>query len=295
MDSSDVISIKSGRHPIVEKALPAGSFVPNDTELSASQPKAGQLHIITGPNMAGKSTYLRQVGLIVLLAQMGSFVPAKSAKIGIVDRIFTRVGAQDEIAAGRSTFLIEMNETANILNNATPKSLILLDEVGRGTSTFDGLSIAWAVAEFIHNRPELGSRTLFATHYHQLTQLAEALPRVKNFQAAVRETEEEVTFLRKIIPGGCDDSYGIYVAKLAGVPKEVILRSQEVLVELEAKHPININVTAKRTTPKFLGQLSLFSSEEEKALKELREIGTDKLTPLEALKKIAELKDRLRS
>jgi DNA mismatch repair protein MutS len=291
VDDSDVISIKSGRHPIVEKALPAGSFVPNDTELSAS---GRQLHIITGPNMAGKSTYLRQVGLIALLAQIGSFVPAKSARIGVVDRIFTRVGAQDEIAAGRSTFLIEMNETANILNNATPKSLILLDEVGRGTSTFDGLAIAWAVAEFIHNRPELGSRALFATHYHQLTQLADALPRVKNFQAAVRETEDEVTFLRKIIPGGCDDSYGIYVAKLAGVPKEVILRSQEVLTELEAKHPININVTAKTTTPRFLGQLSLFSSEEEKALKELREIDIDKLVPLEALRKLAELKEKLR-
>jgi DNA mismatch repair protein MutS len=293
VDDSDVISIKGGRHPIVERALPTGSFVPNDTELSASQPRAGQLHIITGPNMAGKSTYLRQVGLIVLLAQIGSFVPAKTARIGTVDRIFTRVGAQDEIAAGRSTFLIEMNETANILNNATPKSLILLDEVGRGTSTFDGLAIAWAVTEFIHNRPELGSRTLFATHYHQLTQLAEALPRVKNFQAAVRETEDEVTFLRKIIPGGCDDSYGIYVAKLAGVPKEVILRSQEVLVELEAKHPINMNVTAKRTTPRFLGQLSLFSSVEEKVLKELREINSDKLTPLEALRKLSELTDKL--
>jgi len=292
MDDSDVISIKGGRHAIVEKALPAGSFVPNDTELSAS---GWQLHIVTGPNMAGKSTYLRQVGLIVLLAQIGSFVPAKSAQIGIVDRIFTRVGAQDEIAAGRSTFLIEMNETANILNNATPKSLILLDEVGRGTSTFDGLAIAWAVTEFIHNRPELGSRTLFATHYHQLTQLAEALPRVKNFQAAVRETEDDVTFLRKIIPGGCDDSYGIYVAKLAGVPREVILRSQEVLAELEAKHPININVTAKKTTPKFLGQLSLFSSEEEKVLKQLRELDSDKLTPLEALRKIAELKDKLQA
>ncbi|KPJ49909.1 MAG: hypothetical protein AMJ41_02125 [candidate division Zixibacteria bacterium DG_27] len=292
MDDSDVISIKGGRHAIVEKALPAGSFVPNDTELSAS---GWQLHIVTGPNMAGKSTYLRQVGLIVLLAQIGSFVPAKSAQIGIVDRIFTRVGAQDEIAAGRSTFLIEMNETANILNNATPKSLILLDEVGRGTSTFDGLAIAWAVTEFIHNRPELGSRTLFATHYHQLTQLAEALPRVKNFQAAVRETEDDVTFLRKIIPGGCDDSYGIYVAKLAGVPREVILRSQEVLAELEAKHPININVTAKKTTPKFLGQLSLFSSEEEKVLKALKEIDSDKLTPLEALRKIAELKDKLQA
>jgi DNA mismatch repair protein MutS len=295
VDDSDVISIKSGRHPIVEKALPSGSFVPNNTELSASQPRAGQLHIITGPNMAGKSTYLRQVGLIALLAQMGSFVPAKSARIGIVDRIFTRVGAQDEIAAGRSTFLIEMNETANILNNASPKSLILLDEVGRGTSTFDGLAIAWAVTEFIHNRPELGSRTLFATHYHQLTQLADALPRVKNFQAAVRETEDEVTFLRKIIPGGCDDSYGIYVAKLAGVPKEVILRSQEVLIELEAKHPININVTAKRTTPKFLGQLSLFSSEEERVLKELKEVDSDKLTPLQALKKLAGLKEKLQA
>lgn len=231
LTSDDVILISKGRHPVVERTLVNGSFVPNDAYLSN---KDAQLIILTGPNMSGKSTYLRQVALIVLLAQAGSFVPADSATIGLVDRIFTRVGAQEDLAAGQSTFMVEMTETANILNNATPSSLIILDEIGRGTSTYDGLSIARAVAEYIHNHPGVGAKTLFATHYHEMVGLARFLPRVKNFNVAVVEEEGKVIFLRKIIPGGADRSYGIHVAQLAGLPRSVVHRAQEVLAELES-------------------------------------------------------------
>ncbi|RMF61426.1 MAG: DNA mismatch repair protein MutS, partial [Calditrichaeota bacterium] len=231
IDDGTKIIIKEGRHPVVEKLLPYGeAFIPNDTFLDNDEE---QVCILTGPNMAGKSTYLRQVGLIVLLAQMGSFVPAKQAKIGVVDKIFTRVGASDNLAGGESTFLVEMNETANILNNATERSLILLDEIGRGTSTFDGLSIAWAVAEYLHNSPSVAAKTIFATHYHELTELALMLPRVKNYNVAVKEWADNFVFLRKMVEGGCDHSYGIQVAKLAGLPAPVIQRAKEILSNLE--------------------------------------------------------------
>jgi len=228
VDDSCVLEIADGRHPVLERTLTEERFVPNDTLLD---PEATQLAIITGPNMAGKSTYVRQVALIVLMAQMGSFVPARSARVGIADRIFTRVGASDELARGRSTFMVEMTETANILNNASQRSLIILDEIGRGTSTFDGLSIAWAVSEYLHEH--VRARTLFATHYHELVELERLLPRVKNFNVAVREWGDEVVFLHKIIPGGTDKSYGIQVGRLAGLPRQVIDRAKTILANLE--------------------------------------------------------------
>jgi DNA mismatch repair protein MutS len=220
------IEIADGRHPVLEQTLVEERFVPNDVLLDSEN----QILIITGPNMAGKSTYIRQVALLVVMAQVGSFIPATKATVGLVDRIFTRIGATDDLSRGQSTFMVEMNETANILNNATPKSLVVLDEIGRGTSTFDGLSIAWAVAEYLH---QAGAKTLFATHYHELTDLATMLPRVKNYNVAVREWHDQVIFLHKILPGGTDKSYGIQVARLAGLPKEVIARAKEVLANLE--------------------------------------------------------------
>ena len=233
---SGLLEISGGRHPVVEQATPNMMFVPNDTIFEENE----IIRIITGPNMSGKSTYLRQVALIALLAQIGCFVPADKARLGIVDRIFTRIGAKDEIFAGQSTFMVEMVETANILNNATRQSLIILDEIGRGTSTYDGLSIAWSVVEYIHNHPKLKSRTLFATHYHELTQLSAILPNVRNFNVAVTEAENQVVFLHKIIPGGADKSYGIHVAQMAGIPLPVIQRARELLVQLESQsknHP----------------------------------------------------------
>jgi DNA mismatch repair protein MutS len=221
------LAIKDGRHPVLDQNLVEEKFVPNDTALDGEM----RLAIITGPNMAGKSTYIRQVALIVLMAQIGSFVPAASAEIGLVDRIFTRVGASDDLARGRSTFMVEMNETANIVNNATERSLVILDEIGRGTSTFDGLSIAWSVAEFLHDK--IKARTLFATHYHELTKLAEERDGVCNFNVAVREWNEQIIFLRKIVPGGADKSYGIHVARLAGLPKEILDRAKDILFHLE--------------------------------------------------------------
>jgi DNA mismatch repair protein MutS len=325
IDSADEIIIEEGRHPVIENILEPGTFVPNDTKIDTPNE---QIHIITGPNMAGKSTYLRQVGLIVLLAQVGSFVPAKKAKIGVVDRIFTRVGAMDYLALGQSTFLVEMNETANILNNATPKSLILLDEVGRGTSTFDGLSIAWAVTEHIHNDPRIGSKTLFATHFHELTELAKFLPKVRNYNVAVKEWGDEVIFLRKIVPGGCDDSYGIQVARLAGIPKGVLERAKEILAELEngelsyqtltsrqirgpgghgePRHGVGAGVQSFRGNlqdkpqPQQVGkpepvsyQLSIFSPKDAQIVEELKKLDLEKLTPIEALNKLNELKKQM--
>jgi len=230
VQKGEEILIEGGRHPVVEMLLPPGEqFISNDTKLTTSH---DQIHIITGPNMAGKSTYLRQVGIIILMAQIGSFVPAKAVSIGIVDRIFTRVGATDNVARGESTFLIEMYELANILHNATPESLILLDEIGRGTSTFDGLSIAWAAAEFLHNTRSVAAKTLFASHYHELTELERIYPRIKNYNVSVKEWGDQIVFLRKIVPGGCDHSYGIHVAQMAGVPDKVITRSKEILKNL---------------------------------------------------------------
>jgi len=220
--------IKDGRHPVLDQTLVEEKFVPNDTSLDGEQKR---LAVVTGPNMAGKSTYIRQVALIVLMAHIGSFVPAESAEIGLVDRIFTRVGASDDLARGQSTFMVEMNETSNIVNNATERSLVILDEIGRGTSTFDGLSIAWSVAEFLHDK--IKARTLFATHYHELTKLAEDRPGVCNFNVAVREWNEQIIFLRKIVPGGADKSYGIHVARLAGLPKEILDRAKDILAHLE--------------------------------------------------------------
>ena len=293
VNEGNQILIQEGRHPVVEQLLTPGEpFIPNGVCLDNEE---NQILIITGPNMAGKSTYIRQVGLIVLLAQIGSFVPATSAKISIVDRIFTRVGAQDNVAGGESTFLVEMNETANILNNATTKSLILLDEIGRGTSTFDGLSIAWAVAEYLHNDGRVQAKTLFATHYHELTELALILSRVKNYNVAVKEWGDHIVFLRKIVPGGCDHSYGIQVARLAGLPREVIERAKEVLHNLEAneltpnelpKLALGEHAPMKVAEP----QLNMFAEEEQKIRNKLKTIDINSLTPLDALTKLNELR-----
>jgi DNA mismatch repair protein MutS len=275
------LSIKGGRHPLVERGLPAGVFVPNDLELD---PAADQIVILTGPNMAGKSTYLRQAAVIVLLAQCGSFVPADSAVVGLADRIFTRVGAHDDITAGMSTFMVEMTETANILNHASRSSLLILDEVGRGTSTYDGLSIAQAVVEYLHDSPKLGCRTLFATHYHELTALAERLPRVCNQRVEVLEDGETVRFLHRVVPGGADRSYGIHVAALAGLPSSVIARARQVLGELERQRPLE--------PPEQ--QLGLpIELAPDPLRKELEELEPDSLSPLEALQKLYELRARL--
>jgi len=288
------LSIQNGRHPVVERYLPpTEDFIANDTSLDTDDE---QIWIITGPNMAGKSTFLRQVGLIVLMAQIGSFIPADKAQIGIIDRIFTRVGASDNLASGESTFLVEMNETANILNNASKRSLILLDEIGRGTSTFDGLSIAWAVAEYIHNHEMIRSKTLFATHYHELTELSILYPRIKNYNVSVEEHGDQVVFLRKIIPGGTDNSYGIHVAEMAGLPSTLIERAREILLNLEMNELSPSNGRPKLATRRHGrnvddNQLNLFAklppSEVEKQLSKL---DPNHLTPIEALQKLEELK-----
>ncbi len=297
ISGGEALKIKGGRHPVVEKNLAHGQdFIANDTYMDT---KKEQIWIITGPNMSGKSTFLRQTGLIVLMAQIGSFVPAEEAEIGIVDRIFTRVGASDNLAMGESTFLVEMNETANILNNATSRSLILLDEIGRGTSTFDGLSIAWAVAEFIHNEDRLHSKTLFATHYHELTELALLYPRIKNYNVAVEEWEDQVVFLRKIVPGGTDNSYGIYVAEMAGLPQPLIERAREILNNLESNelkpHSRKPRLAARRSGRNVdRNQLSLFTDNETKRVKEaLERVDVNAMTPLAALQKLDELKKML--
>ncbi|MEW6683844.1 MAG: DNA mismatch repair protein MutS [Nitrospirota bacterium] len=277
-----VLNIRAGRHPVVERLLPAQRFVPNDAEMDGA---ATRLILLTGPNMAGKSTYMRQVALIVIMAQMGSFVPAEAATVGLADRLFARVGAHDDIASGRSTFMVEMSETASILARATPRSLILLDEIGRGTSTFDGISIAWAVAEDVHTR--IGARTLFATHYHELTALAESLPGLKNYKAAVREWNDEIVFMRKIVEGGADRSYGIQVARLAGLPDAVVRRARELLHELEqrgARPP----GPARETPP----QPDLFTAPTHPVVEEIVELDVLNLTPLEALTVLDRLKKR---
>jgi len=281
VNAGQVLSIKGGRHPLVENNLPAGTFVANDLELD---PDDQQITILTGPNMAGKSTFLRQAAVIVLLAQCGSFVPADQAVVGLVDRIFTRVGAHDDIASGMSTFMVEMTETANILNHATRASLVILDEVGRGTSTYDGVSIAQAVVEHLHDSPRLGCRTLFATHYHELTALAERLPRVRNQRVEVLEEGETVRFLHRVVPGGADRSYGIHVAALAGLPSGVIARARQVLAELERQRPLE-------PPEQQLGLPMEIAPDELR--KELEEIQPDTLSPLEALQKLYELRSKL--
>jgi len=296
VDEGDVIEIRDGRHPVVERMPLAEGFVPNDVLMDRG---ANRLLVITGPNMAGKSTYIRQVAHIVILAQMGSFVPAAEARIGLVDRIFTRVGAADVLAKGQSTFMVEMTEVAHILRHATPRSLILLDEVGRGTSTFDGLSIAWAVAEHIHDAGHLGSRTLFATHYHQLTDLALTREGVANYYIAVKEWGERIIFLRRIMKGAANRSYGIQVARLAGVPDEVIRRAREVLENLEKGELDEVGMPTlargrKGARRPATGQLSLFADEESLVLDEIASTDVDALTPLEAMNRIAQWKDRLK-
>ena len=276
--AEDVFEIRDGRHPVVELALVGERFVPNDVIFDSGE----RVRIITGPNMSGKSTLIRQVALIVLMAQMGSFVPASAARLGLVDRIFTRIGAQDEIHAGQSTFMVEMLETANILHHATPRSLLILDEIGRGTSTYDGVSIAWAVVEYIHNHPRLRAKTLFATHYHELTQLADLLPGVCNYNVAVSEAGGKVVFMHKIIPGGADRSYGIHVGQLAGLPKPVIQRANEIMRSLEAS-----SGKAVRINPVAARQLALFP-ETNPLLDELKGLDINALSPIEALNKIYE-------
>jgi DNA mismatch repair protein MutS len=283
------IQIHEGRHPVVERFLTDEQYVPNDVLLD----ETNQILVITGPNMAGKSTYLRQVALIVIMAQMGSFVPASNAKLGVVDKVFTRIGATDRVAKGQSTFLVEMIETANILNNATPRSLVLLDEVGRGTSTFDGLSIAWAVVEYLHDSEKVKPMTLFATHYHELTDLSGILPRVRNFNVLVREYGDRIVFLRKIVEGGCDRSYGIQVARLAGLPQQVIERAKEILANLEEdEYSIgDIPRIARGELSPVSGDIQLTLWESEKELtRRLSELDLDRMTPLEALEVLTNLR-----
>jgi DNA mismatch repair protein MutS len=291
VDDSDVIDIRDGRHPVIESMKLGERFVPNDTLLDAD---SNQLLMITGPNMAGKSTYMRQVALITLMAQAGSFVPAAEARIGIADRIFTRVGAGDNLARGQSTFMLEMMEAAGILRNATPRSLIIMDEIGRGTSTFDGVSIAWAVAEYIHDTPTCRSRTLFATHYHELTELATTRERIKNFTVAVREWNDQVIFLRTIIPGGASHSYGIQVARLAGMPSDVIERAKEILHNLESgefeEGAPRLAKSSRKPSREPSPQFSLFETSEDQLRQRLKKLNIATLTPLEALNLLDELK-----
>ena len=280
VNDSDRIEIYEGRHPVIEQLLPAGEkYIPNDTVLD---PETDQILIITGPNMSGKSSYLRQVGLIVLLAQIGSFIPARNAKIGICDRIFTRVGAMDNIARGESTFLVEMQESANIMNNLTSKSLVLLDEVGRGTSTYDGISIAWAITEFVHENPSAKAKTLFATHYHELNSLASLYSRIKNLRVEVREVGDKVIFLHKINEGTADHSFGIHVAQMAGLPENVIRRAKEILSNFEKRE--------ERARRKDEFQINLFEYKDEELRDIINKIDVDKMTPLDALNKLMELK-----
>lgn len=304
INEKGVIDIKDGRHPVVEKMIPNDMFITNDTYLNDRKKR---ISIITGPNMAGKSTYMRQTALIVLMAQIGSFVPASSADIGLVDRIFTRVGASDDLASGQSTFMVEMTEVANILRNATSKSLLILDEIGRGTSTFDGLSIAWAVIEHISNSKLLGAKTLFATHYHELTELEGKIDNVNNYCIAVKEKGDDIIFLRKIVKGGADKSYGIQVAKLAGVPSSVIDRAKEIVEELVhadittrikdiAAHGSEPKVKTKKYDEVDLAQMSLFDTvKDDDVLKELKELDVSNLTPIDALNTLYQLQNKLKN
>ena len=280
VDNSGIIDIKDGRHPVIEKIIGGSEFVPNDTYLDKGE---NRLSIITGPNMAGKSTYMRQVALITLMAQCGSFVPASYAKIGVVDKIFTRVGASDDLSMGQSTFMVEMMEVATILKEATQNSLVILDEIGRGTSTYDGLSIAWAVAEYISDKEKCGAKTLFATHYHELIQLEEKLEGVKNYSIAVKEKGEDIIFLRKIISGGTDESYGVHVAKLAGVPKAVTTRANEVLRSIERKNVLNEKKLEKENKKETAGQLDMYNYKLAEIAHEIDKIDLNQLTPIDAL------------
>ena len=291
VDNSGIINIKDGRHPVIEKMLPSGSFVSNDTYLDKS---SNRLAIITGPNMAGKSTYMRQVALITLMAQIGSFVPAAEAQIGVVDKIFTRVGASDDLSMGQSTFMVEMMEVANILKEATQNSLVILDEIGRGTSTYDGLSIAWAVAEYIENKEKCGAKTLFATHYHEMTTLEKEGNGIKNYSIAVKEKGEDIIFLRKIVEGGTDESYGVHVAKLAGVPKDVTKRANEILRSLERKSILKDKKPEKEDKKKVEGQFDLFNYKLAEVAHELDMVNLDELTPIDALNTLVRIKEKMK-
>lgn len=291
VDNSGIIDIKDGRHPVIERIIGGSEFVPNDTYLDKGE---NRLSIITGPNMAGKSTYMRQVALITLMAQCGSFVPASYAKIGVVDKIFTRVGASDDLSMGQSTFMVEMMEVATILKEATQNSLVILDEIGRGTSTYDGLSIAWAVAEYISDKEKCGAKTLFATHYHELIQLEEKLEGVKNYSIAVKEKGEDIIFLRKIISGGTDESYGVHVAKLAGVPKAVTTRANEVLRSIERKNVLNEKKLEKENKKETAGQLDMYNYKLAEIAHEIDKIDLNQLTPIDALNTLLKMKEKMK-
>jgi DNA mismatch repair protein MutS len=280
------LRLKASRHPVIERLVPRESFIPNDVRFDESE----RVLLVTGPNMAGKSTILRQIGLCVVLAQLGSFVPADEAEIGVADRLFTRVGASDNLARGQSTFMVEMSETSAILHNATARSLVLLDEIGRGTSTYDGVAIAWAVSEHLHDR--IGCKTMFATHYHELMQLPEKLAHARNYNVAVRETGDTVVFLHRLEPGGTDRSYGVHVAQLAGLPHEVVRRAREVLRTLEGEHRV---VAGAPLPPSDPGQLALFGAPlaPDPVVEDLRALDLNSLTPIEALNRLAEMQRRL--
>jgi DNA mismatch repair protein MutS len=292
LNETEVLDIKCGRHPVIEKQLPAGeNYVPNDIFLDD---KTQQIMMITGPNMAGKSALLRQTALIVLLAQMGSYVPAESANLGLVDKVFTRVGASDNLSKGESTFMVEMTETAAILNNLSSRSLVLLDEIGRGTSTYDGVSMAWAIAEHLHNHPSYKAKTLFATHYHELNELTQDFPRIQNFHVSVKEVGNKIIFLRKLLPGGSAHSFGIHVAQLAGMPTSLVLRAHEILQNLEKDHVLEDNIDKLKEMPKANYQMSLFGAEIPDGLQkiedQLKDLDVNSLSPIEALLKLNELK-----
>jgi DNA mismatch repair protein MutS len=298
VDDTDVIDIKSGRHAVIETQLPLGEkYVPNDVYLDTEKQ---QVMMITGPNMAGKSALLRQTALIVLLSQMGCFVPAEGARIGMVDKIFTRVGASDNISLGESTFMVEMTEAANILNNVTPRSLVLFDELGRGTSTYDGISIAWAIVEYLHEQPKARARTLFATHYHELNEMEKYFPRIKNYNVSVKEVDGKVIFLRKLVPGGAEHSFGIHVAEIAGMPKSIVKRAEEVLKQLEEDNatvgsesgPLNSKQTGEKQQKDGV-QLSFFQLDDPVLCQirdEIRGLDINHLTPVEALDKLSDIK-----
>lgn len=291
VDDNGIIDIKNGRHPVIEKIMGVGTFVENDTYLDKND---NRLAIITGPNMAGKSTYMRQVALITLMAQVGSFVPAESANIGVVDKIFTRVGASDDLSMGQSTFMVEMMEVATILKEATQNSLVILDEIGRGTSTYDGLSIAWAVAEYIADKEKCGAKTLFATHYHELTELENRLEGIKNYSIAVKEKGEDIIFLRKIIEGGTDESYGIHVAKLAGVPKVVTTKANEILRSLERKNILTNKKQEKQDKKQVEGQFDMYNYKLAEIAHEVDKINLNELTPIDALNTLVRIKEKMK-
>ena len=293
MTDDGTMEILDGRHPVVEASLPDNSFVPNDTHMNSEDQR---MLIITGPNMAGKSTYMRQVALITLMAHIGSFVPARAARIPIVDRIFTRVGASDDLASGQSTFMVEMAETAYILQNATPSSLVILDEIGRGTSTFDGLAIAWSVVEYLCDKKTGGAKTLFATHYHELSELEGRIEGLQNYCVSVREHGEDVIFLRKIIPGGADKSFGIHVARLAGIPHQVLVRAHEIQARLEVSDTSRIGETILGETDndRPSEQVDLFDYRKTEIINELQQLDVMSLTPMDAINKLFLLREKAR-